>query len=326
MNIPSKLYRGINFSAEKLKGFNLAGKDMITTTEARVNEDGKMVVGDGNEYGVYMTDNQTMVDNVYGKPHGTGQPISKVMIDHRMVALPRVGIAYEIDPQKAVNLRKPWISSVLQGHYNNGFSGDEWIADKIPVGGYRVTKIEIGNDILHESQSFNIEENDNIKSVQDNVNKIVEERTKHLQALTKYLGTCSEQRIRAMNGTDVQNLKFLFGDDGLAYKDVATMDVSTYEGQCDFFIANLLKEGKFTPEKYRHMFNIRKPKPGCNSLVERLKADLEFAKQKKKESMQEPQTEMTKKKIENFSEREKFLQGLIDQAQSYSSKENQPGM
>ena len=41
MNIPSKLYRGINFSAEKLKGFNLAGKDMITTTEARVNEDGK---------------------------------------------------------------------------------------------------------------------------------------------------------------------------------------------------------------------------------------------------------------------------------------------
>lgn len=326
MNIPNKLYRGINFSAEKLKGFDLSGKDMITTTEARIDENGRKVVGDGNEYGVYMTDNQTMVNDVYGKPHGTGQPISKVMIDHRMVALPKVGIAYEIDPQKAINVRKPWISSVLQGHYNNGFSGDEWIADKIPVGGYRVTKIEIGDDILHPAQVFNVEANDNVVAIQNNVNRIIEEREKHLQALSNYLGTCSEQKIKAMTGIDIQNFKLMFGNDGLAYKDVKTIDTSTYEGQCDFFIANLLKEGKFTPEKYKHMFNIRKPKPGCKTLEDRLREDIEFVKQKKKEQMNEPQTEMIKKRIENFSNREKFFQEMLEQSQSYSLTEIQPGM
>lgn len=46
------------------------------------------------------------------------------------IGLSKIGILYEINTE-GFNVRNPKVTNYLQGHYNNGYSGHEWISEYI---------------------------------------------------------------------------------------------------------------------------------------------------------------------------------------------------
>ncbi len=107
------------------------------------NEEDPTKTLDGNEAGVYMSTNLSMVESTnYGnKSHGfleTPRYASKYGIESN-IPIPGCGVVVEVIT-KGLDVRKPKISPVLEGHYNNGFEGDEWIADEVPSDHYLPTK------------------------------------------------------------------------------------------------------------------------------------------------------------------------------------------
>jgi len=156
---PLHLYRGVKLPADALTE-DIFNADLTPGSGPIIDEHGRATVADGNEYGVYMTDNPNMVDSVYANPrHGDALPGSPSFnwrhSSQSRVEIPRVGVTHQIDTN-GLAVRKPFITGGLQGVYNNGFEGDEWIADRVPAGNHRVTKLRVGQDMLHPAQDFDI--------------------------------------------------------------------------------------------------------------------------------------------------------------------------
>jgi hypothetical protein len=154
---PETLYRGITIPAAAVTEEIFTG-EIHPGEEPIINEHGEKVVADGNEYGVYMSDNAHMSEVAYATPRrGDSVPDSPKFnwkgASQSTVTTPRVGVLYEIDASD-LDVRKPKITHNLEGHYNNGFQGDEWIADSIPAGSHKVTKLTLGPDTLHEAREF----------------------------------------------------------------------------------------------------------------------------------------------------------------------------
>ena len=69
---PNILYRGIVLTNEQIKNEQWYNSDIHVPYDPLIDEYGRKVVKDGNEYGVYMTDNLEMVLTAYGNPTRTG--------------------------------------------------------------------------------------------------------------------------------------------------------------------------------------------------------------------------------------------------------------
>ncbi len=146
---PEKLYRGFVVSPDLLSVDFI--KNKIKPTETSGN--------DGNEKGVYMSDNLTMVestnyssgsrDSIQCREYDSGYGKSN------RIELPGCGIVIEIET-KNLSVREPKISSVLAGHYNNGFKGKEWICDEIPQESFRVKKLVLSTH-ANDTQKFVVE-------------------------------------------------------------------------------------------------------------------------------------------------------------------------
>jgi hypothetical protein len=180
---PDNLYRGVVMP--------LAGIDTINDVDSikpyhppKYDENGMPVVGDGNEYGVYMSDNERMVDDVYSNPgQGDGDTIEGVKpfgYVKTNLRSPALGVKYEISPD-GLDIREPHITPVLKGHYNNGFGGREWIADEIPAGKYRVASIKVGPDAIHGKTEF--KPGDSIETTVELAKKEIEIRMGRLAIL-----------------------------------------------------------------------------------------------------------------------------------------------
>jgi hypothetical protein len=159
--LPDTLYRGITLPIDHVHE-SLLTNDIRPGEEPYTNEQGRKTVADGNEYGVYMTDNAHMSEVAYATPrHGTTMPDSPSFnwkgSSQSRVQMPRVGVMYEINTE-GLDARSPFIKDSLRGHYNNGFGGDEYIADSVPAANHRVTKLKIGSDILHEARDIEVGE------------------------------------------------------------------------------------------------------------------------------------------------------------------------
>jgi hypothetical protein len=55
---------------------------------------------------------------------------------------------------EGLDLRQPFITRNLQGVYNNGFQGKEFIADRIPAKHVEVAGLRLGPDTLHKGQEY----------------------------------------------------------------------------------------------------------------------------------------------------------------------------
>lgn len=238
-----KLYRGIHLSFEEFINFDL-NADLIVPYEPIIDDQGRKCVADGNEYGVYMTDNEQMVLDVYGKVHHQGSKIDpSISFDgNQSVCIPEIAIAYEMDKDK-VKARKPFITSVLKGHYNNGFMGDEWITDKVSKEDFHIIRLMIGSDTLHEEEVIPLTHDYN--ALKEEVIKIMKERIERLKVFIAYLKTLNPKTLRFMNSTDLRTYKKIFGKNGYYYLKEEDIDISTFDGVIDalcYFVYSQNKE------------------------------------------------------------------------------------
>jgi hypothetical protein len=132
---PETLYRGFRIDPSALK-VSLFDEPHLPLDASLDNPSRRT---DGNELGIYMTTNPTMARQAYAsngknpriptKPYDSGRGI----LDH--IILPAVGIVLKITTED-LTIRRPKIITVWQGHYNNGYAGDEWITDELPPSTY----------------------------------------------------------------------------------------------------------------------------------------------------------------------------------------------
>lgn len=244
--VPEYLYRGMCISYEELKGFVFTGIDMELPYEPYIDEQGRETVHDGNEYGIYMSDNPKMPLNAYANATNVGQGVyvnPPVSMGNRngYVKIPDVGICYKIST-KDLNVRNPWISDVLQGVYNNGWDGDEWITDKIPAENYEIMQVMIGKDMLHDTQYIEI---DDIEHLKENTINILEQRKARLEVFAQEMSKIPEAERRDFGLTHFGVFKEIYGENGFRYmNDFEEIDTSSDVGMIRYLMAKVYEKNR----------------------------------------------------------------------------------
>jgi hypothetical protein len=168
---PPKLYRAITIKPEELSIQRL--RQMLVP--GRPNQEDPTKINDGNELGVYMSTNKDMVESGYSAGGSNTLIQTPAYLDggmyHHFVELPGVGVVYEID-SKGLEARRPQIASHLEGVYNNGFEGDEWIANEVPGESYKVKILTLSRH-ANDPQAIKIPiEDDSDESLQQAIDVI----------------------------------------------------------------------------------------------------------------------------------------------------------
>lgn len=286
-----------------------------------INEEGQETSHDGNEYGIYMTDNPYMVEAAYGNPEGRGRPInSKIRFDMQTetVDIPAIGITYRIDTN-GLDIRRPWISRLLQGVYNNGFEGDEWIADKVPSSNYTIEKIQIGSDFLHSTRYINITDDSHIK---ERLTSIMETRKARLQLLEAAIEnmSSSERRHLGRRGPHMEVLKEIFGPDGAYETDVNSLDTSSVNGMKKYLFTTFYKQSpdeiNFTALRYIHELGHTGNIENVEKLNETIQNDLQTKIARKEQFIQEHKDDEEPFSTLNFDKQISMLQDILSKLAS----------
>ncbi|MBQ3416027.1 MAG: hypothetical protein IJH39_11980 [Clostridia bacterium] len=240
-NVPEYLYRGMCITYEDLKNFQFVGIDMELPYEPYIDEQGRKTVHDGNEYGIYMSDNPKVAQHAYGNStnNSSGTYINPhIVIGGRndSIMLPDVGVCYKISTQN-LDVRKPWISDVLQGVYNNGWNGDEWIAEKIPAENYKVMQVMIGKDMLHDTQYIEL---DDIEHLREKTLEIMEQRKARLEVFAQDMSKIPEAKRKNFNLSHIGVLKEIYGENGFKYmNNFEKIDTSSNVGMIRYLMAKV---------------------------------------------------------------------------------------
>ncbi len=331
--VPEKLYRGVKLDYNMLKNFKFSGYDMKPPNEPLIDEQGRKTVGDGNEYGVYMSDNRRMVEDAYGRLEITdGTAIDKkIVVGSRedLIKIPAVGIIYEIESKGIENLHIPWITEVLKSHYNNGFSGDEWIAEIIPKQNYRIDKIKIGEDLLHDEE--NIDTTDMVKA-EEETKKVIEERKARLEKLAKELSKYPKSKLKSFNHTELNMIKNIYGKDGSAYTKLEDIDMSSAKEVTKYLSTKSYNDNSqsinFDEQKYIQMLRDRierdKDKEGSKYVIEIITKDIEKNNNRRQQLIENGKNKNREVNTKSFDLRNKIMQGFIDDIQAREKQlENQ---
>lgn len=243
-NRPEYLYRGMCIRYDELKDFVFSGIDMELPYDPYIDSQGKETVHDGNEYGIYMSDNPKVAEYAYGNAtnKGDGTYIEpQITIGNRgteFIKIPAIGVCYKISTQ-GLDIRKPWISSALQGVYNNGLKGDEWITDKIPAENYEIMSVQIGKDLLHDEQYIDLNDIENIK---EKVTQILEQRKARLETFAQEMSKIPEQQRKEFGLGHLEILKEIYGENGFYYMDsIEEINSSSNVGIIRYLMANVYK-------------------------------------------------------------------------------------
>lgn len=234
---PETLYRGMRLDYNQLKNYSFA-RD-ITLPPEFIYRDGMKCVMDGNEYGIYMSDNERMVDKSYAEV--TEHDVDE--IDHNIrigmykvrVGLPKIGIKMEIATD-GLNIKEPYICQQMQGVYNNGFQGKEWIStEDIPLNNISYTKVCMGPDILHEEKDFT---GTPLSRMKDSLTKEMEVRNKRLQTLVSELRNVPPNALaRADTENLSKDLRLMYGERDAIHQDTRTMSLETKDDLRAFLLA-----------------------------------------------------------------------------------------
>lgn len=139
---PDVLWRGFTIDPRTLTAERFS-QPLVPGTIA---QDDPTRIEDENELGVYMSTNRDMVETAYTQAHVKGVNIQTpdYYNPHQgrtnEVPLPVCGVVIKVDT-KGLSIRKPRITQYLKGVYNNGFEGDEYIADSVPPENYKVSRL-----------------------------------------------------------------------------------------------------------------------------------------------------------------------------------------
>ena len=318
-NKPSVLYRGLKVDYNSLQNFEFSGVDLKVNYAPIIDQYGRKTVTDGNEYGVYMSDNLSMVTSAYGDLHHDGIPIhNNLSTYNERIMIPSIAVIYKINTD-GLDVRKPFISDQLKGHYNNGFQGDEWIADIIPANNYALYRVRIGADILHDAEDIDLLR---IKNISEQVKQKLEMRKYRLETFANAMERMSPMKRNVLGRDELSILKSIYGKNGLKYISLLTSDV---DGMLRYLVAKTFKqnESDIDFQTIRYINGLKGQATNIDSIIEILKNDkiknmqdkVAFEKRKKQEGV----PYVTSK----FDKQEKRLDGLISMVLLRRKKDNQ---
>lgn len=260
MDRPKVLYRGISISAEKFLESEIHG-DIVPHAPPILNEDGREVVADGNEYGIYLSTNKQVAQKAYGSAHMLGSVYNKesLFFDRYMqpqkIYYPQIGVVYEIDT-KDIAIKKPWIRPEFEGdnaHYNNGFAGDEWIVTKsdkdsryiIPSESYKISSIVMGGDLLNDEIKVEIDGLSD-QEIKAKLDKMLSIRKEGYELFLEQVKTYpSDQRNKINSRMPIYKTLFN-GQDGLAFVDYSKCDNENCQDVIRFLMQEVYKRDKIT--------------------------------------------------------------------------------
>ncbi|MFZ3301359.1 MAG: hypothetical protein WA152_01445 [Microgenomates group bacterium] len=157
---PDTLYRAFTVNPEDLS-LGMFNKPLIPGSQ---DVEDSTRIGDGNELGVYMSTNLTMVEKVYASKGRVENAFVKTPRHYKDggqvtgIDLPVCGLVIEVDTKK-LEIREPKILPKWMGHYNNGFEGSEWIADEVPADNYKILKLVLSTH-PNDSEKITIDVSD----------------------------------------------------------------------------------------------------------------------------------------------------------------------
>lgn len=321
-NKPSVLYRGIKVNYNSLQNFKFSGVDLKVNYAPIIDQHGRKTVTDGNEYGVYMSDNLNMVTSAYGELHHDGLPIyNNLSIYNERIMIPSVAVIYQISTE-GLDVRKPFISDQLKGHYNNGFQGDEWITDFVPADNYTLYRVRIGSDILHDAEDIDSSKTDDIS---EQVKQKLEIRKYRLETFANAMEKMSPMKRNAIGGDELNILKSIYGKNGLKYINEDSLITNNVDGMLRYLVAKTFKqnESDIDFQTIRYINSLKGQAINIDSIIEILKNDkiknmqdkVAFEKRKKQEGV----PYVTSK----FDKQEKRLDGLMSMVLLRRKKDNQ---
>ena len=321
-NKPSVLYRGLKVDYNSLQNFEFSGVDLKVNYAPIIDQYGRKTVTDGNEYGVYMSDNLSMVTSAYGDLHHDGIPIhNNLSIYNERIMIPSIAVIYQINTD-GLDVRKPFISDQLKGHYNNGFQGDEWIADIIPANNYALYRVRIGADILHDAEDIDLLR---IKNISEQVKQKLEMRKYRLETFANAMERMSPMKRNVLGRDELSILKSIYGKNGLKYINEDSLLTSDVDGMLRYLMAKTFKqnESDIDFQTIRYINGLKGQATNIDSIIEILKNDkiknmqdkVAFEKRKKQEGV----PYVTSK----FDKQEKRLDGLISMVLLRRKKDNQ---
>lgn len=321
-NKPSVLYRGLKVDYNSLQNFEFSGVDLKVNYAPIIDQYGRKTVTDGNEYGVYMSDNLSMVTSAYGDLHHDGIPIhNNLSIYNERIMIPSIAVIYQINTD-GLDVRKPFISDQLKGHYNNGFQGDEWIADIIPANNYALYRVRIGADILHDAEDIDLLR---IKNISEQVKQKLEMRKYRLETFANAMERMSPMKRNVLGRDELSILKSIYGKNGLKYINEDSLLTSDVDGMLRYLVAKTFKqnESDIDFQTIRYINGLKGQAINIDSIIEILKNDkiknmqdkVAFEKRKKQEGV----PYVTSK----FDKQEKRLDGLISMVLLRRKKDNQ---
>lgn len=260
---PKTLYRGMVININEFAKKEFFGRTIKLPYEPLIDDQGRKTVLDGNEYGIYMTDNEIMTEEAYSNPNKNGKAeyvSRKITIGTppQMLRFPRIGILYEIDTN-GLDVRQPWITAHLKGHYNNGYEGDEWIAESIPASNYRTKKIIISQDYLHDSKSI---EPTDLESDADKIITDVRRRSARLREFVLEMSKLEPfERSMIDSRDDKKMMRMIYGENGVKYAKANEMETDTPEKMIRYMMAKVYKstgKEKINLKALRYVYSIQK--------------------------------------------------------------------
>lgn len=321
-NKPSVLYRGIKVNYNSLQNFEFSGVDLKVNYAPIIDQYGRKTVTDGNEYGVYMSDNLHMVTSAYGDLHHDGLPIyNNLSIYNERIMIPSVAVIYQISTE-GLDVRKPFISDQLKGHYNNGFQGDEWITDFVPADNYTLYRVRIGADILHDAEDIDLSKTDDIS---EQIKQKLEMRKYRLETFANAMERMSPMKRNAIGRDELNILKSIYGKNGLKYINEDSLITSNVDGMLRYLVAKTFKqnESDIDFQTIRYINGLKGQAINIDSIIEILKND-------KIKNMQDKVAFEERKKQEGvpyvtskFDKQEKRLDGLMSMVLLRRKKDNQ---
>ena len=212
---PEFLFRGVIISYELLKDFKLEGVDLNPPHPPVINEQGKKTVGDGNEYGVYMTDHEQVARNAYAAvKENDGTPLNKDVVfgnDKNETKIPAVGIVYKIKTEG------------LDAH-----------VPCVPASNYVVDTIEIGQDTLHEAEMIQFE---NVEEAKRDVLNKINQRKERLELFENEIEKMSESERYRVDSSKIDILKSIYKIGGIMDIDLEKFEPKTPSEYIDYLKA-----------------------------------------------------------------------------------------
>lgn len=321
-NKPSVLYRGIKIDYNNLQDFEFSGVDIKVNYAPIIDQYGRKTVTDGNEYGVYMSDNLNMVISAYGDLHNDGISIhNNLSIFNMRIMIPDVAVIYQINPV-GLDVRKPFISKQLMGHYNNGFQGDEWIADIIPASNYELYRVRIGADILHDAEDIDLLRTSDISKA---VKEIIEKRKYRLETFAIAMEKMPLMKRNLIGRDELNILKLIYGKNGLKYINEDSLITSNVEGMIKYLMARTFKQNEpdIDFQTIKYINNLKEQATNIASIIEILRNDKIKNMQDKLLFEERKQQEGVSYVTSKFDKQEKILDNLMSIVLLRQNKDNQ---